>query len=463
MATRKDLLKAESFISRRMVAAFVDRDPDDPTPPLRRVGMATFVSVLLGIILLAGTALFGLLRPGGGDAWKEEGVVISDTSAGMQFVYAQGTLIPMANVASAHLQAAGENPSGPPRVVNVRTNTLKGTPQGPMMGIAGAPRQLPAAADMDVYPLQMCSSAPNTAGDRFVSIEFNAPVVPDSQISFVARASDGEEFIIMNGQAHRLWREQGKASPLIEDLPIATPGNAWLSALPVGQPLEPMDIPNLGATPSKDMLNMRIGQLATVEGAEGGASRYYVQLDDGLSQVSYLDMRLMMAAKDMPPPRLISESELASARNDSVPDSSTSGIPYEKPRGPEGYGNLQDISVCATYGQDNPDRVVLTVDQATPEMPAGHLKPFGNVVDLVKMEPLAGGLLQNSNNAVDDAATFLVIDGRSYPIPDVASRRALGYGDVTPAAVPPQLLALIPPGLEPNMNLSRASIRQLEA
>ena len=52
MATRKDLLKAQSFTARRMVAAFVDRDPDDPTPPLRRVGMATFVSVLLGIVIL---------------------------------------------------------------------------------------------------------------------------------------------------------------------------------------------------------------------------------------------------------------------------------------------------------------------------------------------------------------------------------------------------------------------------
>lgn len=462
MATRKDLLKAQSFISRRMVASFVDRDPDDPTPPLRRVGMATFVSVLLGIVLLAGTALFGLLRPGGGDAWREEGVVISDTAAGMQFVYADNRLIPMANVTSAHLQAAGDNPAGPPRVVNVRTDTLKGVDQGPMMGIAGAPRQLPAASDMDVYPLQLCSSQPNTAGDRFVSLQFNAPAVSDQQISFVARASDSDEFLIMNGHAHRLWREQGQASPLIEDLPIATPGDAWLSALPNGLPLEPMEIPDMGATPSDNQLNMRVGQLATVEGSEGGANRYYVQLDQGLSQVSYLDMRLLMAAKGMPAPRAISESELASARNDAVPDSSTPGIPYDKPKGPTGYGSLQDVSVCATYNEDNPDRVVLTVDQATPAMPPGHLKPYGNIVDLVDMEPLSGGLLQNVNNPVDDAATFLVIGGRSYPVPDIASRRALGYGDVPVAPVPPQLISLIPPGLEGNTNLSRASITQLE-
>lgn len=54
MATRKGLLKAQAFTSRRMVASFINRDPDDPTPPLLRVGMATFVSVMLGIVLVAG-------------------------------------------------------------------------------------------------------------------------------------------------------------------------------------------------------------------------------------------------------------------------------------------------------------------------------------------------------------------------------------------------------------------------
>lgn len=461
MATRKDLLKAQSFTSRRMVAAFVDRDPDDPTPPLRRVGMATFVSILLGIIILAGTALFGLIRPGGGDAWREEGVIISDTVAGMQFVYVGNKLVPMANVTSAHLQAAGDDPDGPPRVVNVKTETLKGTEQGPMMGIENAPRQLPAAEDMDVYPLRTCSSAPNTAGDRFLSIEFNADAAPESQMALVARASDGEEYMVLNGQAHRLWRKQGQTSPLVEDLPIVEPGNAWLSAIPVGQPLEPLEVPGMGGTPSKNMLNMSIGQLAKVEGAEG-ANRYYVQLDQGLSQISYLDMRLLVEAKGMPSARTISESELASARNDVVPDSATSGIPYEKPEGPGNYGTLQDVSVCATFTLENPDRVALSVDQQTPPMPAGHLKPYGNIVDLVEMEPLSGGLMKNANNPVDDAATFLIIDGKSYPIPDMASRKALGYGELTPAPVPPQLLSLIPPGLAANTNLSRDSIRQLE-
>lgn len=43
MASRKDLLKAQSFITQRLVASFVNRDPDSPIGPLRRVATATFV------------------------------------------------------------------------------------------------------------------------------------------------------------------------------------------------------------------------------------------------------------------------------------------------------------------------------------------------------------------------------------------------------------------------------------
>lgn len=463
MATRKDLLKAQSFTSRRMIAAFVDRDPDDPTPPLRRVGMATFVSVLLGVIICAATALFGLLKPGGGTGWKEEGIIISDPGSGVQFIWADDQLIPMANVTSARLMAAGEDPSGPPRVVNVNTDTLKGAKQGPMMGIAAAPRQLPAANNMVVYPLQLCSSEPNALGDRFLSLEFDADPVDDKQISFVARASDGNEYLIMAGKSHRLWKEQGKASPLIEDLPIATPGNAWLSAIPTGVPLNPLKIDGLRSVPSFNPLNLRIGDLARIEATDGGTGRYYVQLDKGLTQVSYLDARLLVASNEGTVERVISESELASARNPDQQYAGTVGIPYDKPKGPAGLGNLEDVSVCATYTEQSPDRVVLSVDQQTPAMPKTMTKPLGNTVDLVVMEPLAGGLLKNVENPTDEAATFLVMDALSYPIPNLASRKALGYGDIKPAPVPPGVISLIRPGLPANTNLSRASVKVMRS
>ena len=464
MATRKDLLKAEAFTVVDAVAAFVDRDPDDPTPPLRRVVMATYVSVLIGVIFLAGSAVFGLIRPGGSTAWAEEGVIISDTTAGIQFVYMDqtGELVPMANVTSARLLAGSFNNDQEPRIVNVRTDALKGSRQVPLQGIPGAPRQLPDPSSMEVYPLQLCSSAPNSGGDRFLTLEFAAQRSDAaSQYSFVAQAPNGDQYLVMNGRAHRLWREQGKASPLVEDLPVVSPGTAWLTAIPVGPSVTPLEIPNLGARPANDALGMAIGQLAVVEGSQEVASRYYIQLDQGLSQISYLDMRLQMAANGTNSPRLISENDLAAGRSEEVPSVSNPDMQFEKPQGPPGYGSLESVSVCATYGADDPSRVTVSVDRPTPELPEGHLSPHGNRLDMVATETLSGGLFRNAATDATDASTFLVTDGRIYPIPDTASRNALGYGEVTPAPIPGQLLALFEPGLGRDENLSVEHIRPM--
>lgn len=464
MATRKDLLKAEAFTTRRMVAAFVDRDPDDPTPPLRRVVTATYVSVLIGVIILAGSAIFGLIRPGGSTSWAEEGIIVSDTQAGIQFVYLEerDELVPMSNVTSARLLAGSYNNDEEPRIVNVRTDALKGARQARLHGIPGAPRQLPDPSSMEVYPLQLCSSAPNTAGDRFLTLAFAAGgPAGDNQHSFVAQASNNDQYLIMNGRAHRLWSEQGKASPLVEDLPVVSPGTAWLTAIPVGPALTPLEIPNIGARPANDALGMAIGQLAVVEGSQEVSSRYYIQLDQGLSQISYLDMRLQMAANGANSPRRISENDLAAGRNEEVPSVSNPEMQFDKPQGPPGYGSLESASVCATYGPDDPTRVVVGVDRPTPELPEGHLRPNGNRLDLVATETLSGGLFRNAATDATDSSTFLVTGGMIYPIPDVASRRALGYGEIAPAPIPGQLLALFPPGLERDENLSREHIRPM--
>ena len=454
MATRKDLLKAQSFISRRMVAAFVDRDPDDPTPPLRRVGIASFVSVLLGVILLAGTALIGMLRPGsGGDTWQEEGVIISDTTAGMLFVYSGDTLIPMSDVASARLLAGGKDAAGPPAVVKVSTEVLRGTQQSAMLGIPNAPRQLPAASDVEPAPLRLCSSEPTTTGDRFITLELDADVTEGESGAFVAKDSRGSQFLISHGKAHELWQPQGGSSPLVEGLDVVEPGRLWLSALPAGAPITPWEIQDKGATPTKNTLNMKIGSLAKVEEAEGGI-RYYVHLDGGLSLVSYLDMRLIQEENAAPEPRPISESQFSEAMNVDVPRSGNTDIDLAKPSKPSGFGNIANASLCATFPASDTSQVTISIGRTTPDVPSGQREPFLNAVDHIETDPLSGVLLKNANNAANESATFLILGGYSYPIPDLVSRRALGYGDVVAVEVPPQLIAAIRPGLAAGANLS---------
>ncbi len=157
-------------------------------------------------------------------------------------------------------------------------------------------------------------------------------------------------------------------------------------------------------------------------------------------------------------PQKISESELAGARNDEVPTSGNTEIDPAKPTGPVGYGNLDDVSICATFTTGDSSTVVLGVDADTPPMPPEHVRPYGNTADVVQMDSLRGGLLQIATNPTEGAPTFLVLDGLSYPIPDIGSRRALGYGDVDPMMVPGALISLIESGLDAETNLSLGKI-----
>lgn len=456
MATRKDLLKAQSFTSRRMIAAFVDRDPDDPTPPLRRVGTATFVSILIGIVLLAGTTLLGLL--GGGtanDSWKKESqVILSDPQSGALFVYTDDKLYPMADVASARLMAAGSNPSGQPRVIEVKTEALRGQQQQREMGIPGSPRQLPSIKDMASYPLRLCASAPRGHEQPYLTLEFGSNAPSQDDIAVVARHSNGTDYLVFGGQTHQLYARPGQQSSLIGNLPVVTPGDGWIAALPGGLPINPKSIDGYNG-PGSDSL--QVGQMAVVKDA--GHDRYYVQLTGGLSRISYLEMKaIQQEYGDTRDLVVLDDVEVTRLQNADIPTFSQNGIPLDQPMPPSGTFSSDKVSVCATFKQDSPGRVSLSIDQSTPEIASNAPAPLGRYVDKVTLPALSGALLRSADAASDNGAATLLLGGRAYFIPTLADRTALGYGSVAALPVPGGLINLLPPGLSEGSMLSRAMI-----
>ncbi|MGH1554384.1 type VII secretion protein EccB [Streptomyces sp. L7] len=45
-------------------------DPDAPESPLGRTSRGALVGVIVGVLFCAGALVFGLLKPGGNDAWR---------------------------------------------------------------------------------------------------------------------------------------------------------------------------------------------------------------------------------------------------------------------------------------------------------------------------------------------------------------------------------------------------------
>lgn len=459
MATRKDLLKAHAFTSRRMIAAFVDRDPDDPTPPLRRVATATFVSVLIGVVLLAGTALIGLIRGGiSGDSWRQQSnVILNDTQSGQLFAYVNNEVIPVTDVATARLTAAEDNASGPPRMVNVKTSALTGVEMQPRQSIPGAPPQLPAAKDLASFPLRLCSADPAGRG-RHLTLQFGATEPASMDYSFIATTDDGAQYLISGGRSHELYAAPGQSTTVKYGLPEVRPGNSWIYALPMGPPIMPPDIRGYGDPAKLAYQGLHIGAVVRVPGTDTSPSRYYVQMPDGLSAISFLEAMLLRNEHNAENTELpeITEQALVRYTNPVLDTITDPEVPMFQPQAPPGHSGSTSASVCATFTAEDPGRVAVSMGQTTPEIDQAQVgNQSQRYVRNITLPPLKGALLRSADADGTDPVVTLLLNGKGYVIPTTEARNALGYGDVEPLPVTSGLLNLIESGLPGGVALSR--------
>ena len=125
MATKKDLVEAQSFSRRRLTTAFVSGAPGgrevEPHRPLRAVvgGLA------LTAVLVLGSMAFGWLRSSLPADWQDNRLIIAEDS-GARYVSLKGLLHPIVNTTSARLLI----PSKDFRVLAVPDEELASIPTG---------------------------------------------------------------------------------------------------------------------------------------------------------------------------------------------------------------------------------------------------------------------------------------------------------------------------------------------
>lgn len=271
--------------------------------------------------------------------------------------------------------------------------------------------------------------------------------------------------MILQGKSHRLWQPtRGGDSPLKENIPLVSAGNAWLSSVPAGEPILPLKVDKKGQVPSAHRVSqMLVGQIAMVPGDAATQPRYYVQLFDGLARTTYLDMRAMQSSDDqLGDPVRITNTQAANSISATMPELMTRGIPDGKPVGPEGYVSLRDSSVCLTYTEAAGQNPLISIGDETPPIPVGLSRPAMSLADVVSMAQVKGALVANVNTSGPDHASFLITGGLRYGLPTGWARRAIGYGDNVPVAkVNADLIKLIPNGLSQGAQLDKSSIKEL--
>ena len=126
------------FMIRRLEHALVRRDVRMIDDPMRSQTNALAVGAVLAVVILAGCAIWGMIRPQGaiGDS-----VIVVGKNSGALYVVVADRLHPVLNLASARL-ITGKSDS--PR--SVADKKLATYPRGPLLGIPGAPSALPGPA-----------------------------------------------------------------------------------------------------------------------------------------------------------------------------------------------------------------------------------------------------------------------------------------------------------------------------
>ncbi len=458
MHSRRDQVEAHSFVKSRLRSALLRGEPDAAQPPLRRTPVALVLGAVLGVLAVAVVAVFALLKPTGGAAWRKPGVLIVEKQTGNRYVLSEGRLRPVLNYASARL-LLGDRMT----VTSTSAQSLARVPRGGQIGIIGAPDTLPPAT-AGGQPWLVCATSTQNSdgiGQPGVTVLLGAATrtQPDPRAeAALFRTPDGAVYVAEGGRRMRLtapWVSRALGLDERRALPVRS---TWAGALPAGPDLGTLPIAGRGqAGPTLDGRPSRVGQVLAAS-SPGTPDRHYLVTSGGLIPVNQTAVALALGdpataaaydrggAKELP----LSPTALASA---SILDAA--GWTTELPPIPAALAtdHTDRIPCVLTV---TADRTAKTAVVSLPAAVAGAAGPVdgpglqrdGLTADRVGVTP-GGGMLARTLPApgVPGAGLYLVVDsGAKYPVDGDAAAKALGYPPDRAAAVPADLLAMLPTG-----------------
>src|SRR5690625_1126278 len=243
MASKKELLQAQTFSRRRLLTAFVSGAPGgrelEPAKPLRGV----ITSLVLSVLVVGGSLIAGLFTGEQDEDWKVNSLVVEEET-GARYVAVNGELHPVHNITSARLLAFADTF----RVVNLSESDLEEVPRGDVtVGIPGAPDALPPPQNLINNQWLSCAVEPDAEwtslrADREDPQTTNAALVRvDDQIHYVYEgyryALDTDD---LNALSHVLEFHPDDARDV---------SGRWLNIFTEGTPLERFSVPDFGAVP----------------------------------------------------------------------------------------------------------------------------------------------------------------------------------------------------------------------
>jgi type VII secretion protein EccB len=295
---------AHYFWNRRNSAALSHHGVRLAYDPEQRRLSALILGYTLTVLALALAALMAYIKPAG---QVGKSPILADRDSGQIYVMVDNRLYPSLNLVSARLisgQAA--NPT------YVKAAELAKYPQGPTVGIVGAPTQMPIRTGLDsqwaVCDTTPAATATTSAGQAPVVTTLAGPLSVGRRSAplrmpnaILARHGD-RTFVVWDGHRSEIDLSNKPvalalgvdyASP--QPIPMST---ALFDAIPATDPLVIPVIPNAGA-PSNWNLgpNVVIGSVLTVQDVQRSAGEsLFVLLPDGVQHISPFVASLLRSA-----------------------------------------------------------------------------------------------------------------------------------------------------------------------
>lgn len=457
MQSKRDQVQAHMFIMGRLTSGMLRADPDAPESPQGRTNRGVAISVIIAILIAAGSFVFGLIKPGVKNSWRAQGTLVVNKETGGRYLYLDGRLRPVRNYTSARLLLGTKM-----KTASVGGNSLSGTPHGAPVGITGAPDDLPSSLTTD--PWQVCSGTTDgsTATALAVGEDIDGRGLSDVE-GLLVTGPDKADYLVWRGSKLRM-DTGGRAR---EALGYASRTSvkvsaALLNSLPTGPDLAAPDIPRRGGKgPSLGGGRTRIGQVFQVA-APGGDARYYVLRKEGLSPVNATVAALLLghpetkekayAGGAVSTITLGADAVIGHLAPGAEDADTTEDLPASPPKAVE-LGQDETLCVGIESGDDG-TRVSVTLAASDRLGPAAQAAPEGLTPACVTVNrivtPPGGGALVHTLGADGSnvgSTVYLVTDsGVKYRVPTAKSLEALGYTTDQAQRLPSSLLSMLPTG-----------------
>lgn len=406
MATKNDLIEAQTFSRRRLLTAFVSGAPGgkelEPTAPLRAVIAA--IALTVAVILVG--VFWGLIRPGLPNGW-ENGKLILVSDTGARFVTVEGELHPVINTASARLLL----PASDFAVISTDQQNLQGVALGSTLGIVGAPDELPAPDRLQNAGWSAC-----VTDDAGIDVQVGGSTADAADDRAVVVESGGDRFII-DGERSYAVGDGGSDAVLraagITALDPVEVSSDWLNLFTPGTALEPIEVADTGRSiPGTDLAAGDVVHLQDTPDSE----RLLVQADGTLAELTPLAWQLYQLGDGAS----VTPTEVSGADTQALTTTARPAGGQDWPA--TGFQSIDsDERACALLvGGGAEARTVLAVQPADAEVSAG-----------VHVEPGTGALLRAGGRGEQSTGIVTLVDatGTAFALPGATEETVnrLGY------------------------------------